>query len=128
MAQDFSNLDKRYGLTPWSLAEHAAYVTGQYGKVFTEPAVAEAYIQAYEKKEAEFDIAYELQRTLLRQASVVAGGKPQELPDQVKIDWNPRKLFKQPTKEEVKTADEGLKAGEELVKVMKKRGRKAKTV
>ncbi len=84
-------LDQAFRLLPWSLVEHRGYVLGQYGAIkgtMGEEAAAE-YLATYRKKEAEADAAYEVQRANLRNSSVATGTAPQELPDLVKIPWDP---------------------------------------
>lgn len=113
--QDFSKIDKRLGLTPWSLQEHANYVASKYGSLLQDPQIAEAYVTQYEKKEEEFDVAYELQKELLKNSSITAGGEPQKLPDIQKIDWNPRPKFA-PKKTAEQIAEETALKAEEKAK------------
>ncbi len=122
---DISKLDKAYRLSPWFIKEHADHVAGRYGSLLSDPAAAEAYVAEYEKKEAEFDVAYENQRAMLRQASKAAGDKPQELPDLEKLEWNPRGYFSaQETPEELEAKKLELEA-KEAAKAEKKAQKEA---
>lgn len=121
----FSKLDTQRRLTPWNDKEHAAYVSGKYGSLLaSDKGAAEAYAQEYEMKEVQADAAYEGQRTALRTAPVSEGEKPQELPDQVKIEWNPRKLFKPTKVKETEKAEKEIEKAEELKKEEEKAAKK----
>lgn len=101
---NLDNLDNQFRLTPWSSVVHADFVAGRYGALLQEPARAERYREQYVEKEKDFEKAYELQRTLLRESSKKQNEPPQELPNLEKIDWDPRKRFgvKEPKKEPAK--------------------------
>lgn len=107
---NFGKLNDARRLTPWSSAEHDAFVSAHYGSLLSEPAVAEAYVQDYERKEKEFDEAYAQQGEMLAQSSKTAGGEPQTLPAIEKIDWDPRKKFAQVKTPEEIAQEEAAKA------------------
>lgn len=124
---DFATRDLQFRLLPWLDQNDCNYVAGQYGARLCDKAKAEEYLAEYEKREKLADEAYEQQRVLLRQGSISHGGEPQELPDQVKIDWNPRKKFQVAAEEIVKETKAEVKAPVAKVVVEeKKRGRPAK--
>lgn len=124
---NLENLDRQFRLQPWGLPEHDGYVTAHYGSLLSTPEAAEAYVQEYEKREKAADEAYELQRTLLRAGCVKVGDAPQELPDLVKLDWNPRKKFPQVQKELPKEAHVET-VEEKIVKAEKKPAKEVKNV
>lgn len=92
---NFKKLDDQYRLTPWNDAQHAAYVAGQYGAMLGQgkTAKAEIYVKTYRQKEIVWDATYEKQKEYFEIAPVQLGTEPQELPELVKIDWDPTKRF-----------------------------------
>ncbi len=84
-------LDDAKRLLPWLLVEHRGFVLGEYGRIKGTMGqdAADEYIAGYKKKEVEADAAYEDQRAKLRLSATAAGMPPQELPDLVKIVWDP---------------------------------------
>lgn len=88
-------LDKAFRLTPWSLPEHKAYVSGQYGKILGQQGqeAADLYIENYIAAEKKDNAAYEGHQEALTLSSAVAGAEPQTLPSQEKLSWDPRATF-----------------------------------
>ncbi len=83
-------LDSKFRLTPWSIQEHADYVLKQYGGLLTKsPQDAQAYVDGYLLAQADFEQAYANQSEFLIRSSQENGGNYQALPDLNLIDWDP---------------------------------------